>query len=84
MVDQKLEHVLREHLPDIDSAEPLDPGSALIELGVDSLRLVEFIVALEDSFDIVIPDEEMLAENFDTIGSVSSLVSRLLAAVAKG
>ena len=38
------------------------------DLDADSLDAVEVIMALEDEFDIEIPDEE--AENFKTIGHI--------------
>jgi acyl carrier protein len=79
-VDEKLQGVLRSHLPEATQDGPLAPDSTLVDLGIDSLRLVEFIIALEDSFQIAIPDEEMLANNFNTVGTVSTLVNRILTA----
>lgn len=38
------------------------------ELGVDSVDLMEFIINLEEAFDIEIPDEDM--DNFKTISDV--------------
>lgn len=38
------------------------------DLDADSLDAVEVIMALEDEFDIEIPDED--AENFKTIGDI--------------
>jgi acyl carrier protein len=78
MIDEKLGNVLLNHLPDAARDEPLRPEATLVDLGIDSVRLVEFIIDLEDSFGVVIPDEAMLAENFSTVGAVSALVDRLL------
>ena len=38
------------------------------DLGADSLDVVEFIMALEEAFDIEIPDED--AEKFKNVGDV--------------
>jgi acyl carrier protein len=79
-IDEKLRSVLRSHLPEAAPDGPLAPDSTLVDLGIDSLRLVEFIIDLEDRFQIAIPDEEMLANNFNTVGTVSTLVNRILTA----
>jgi acyl carrier protein len=79
-IDEKLQNVLRSHLPEAAPDGPLALDSTLVELGIDSLRLVEFIIDLEDTFQIAIPDEEMLADNFNTVGTVSTLLNRILAA----
>jgi acyl carrier protein len=46
------------------------------DLGADSLTLVEVIMALEDRFDVVIPDER--SERVETVGDVFELLSELL------
>lgn len=83
MIDRKLNDILLQHLPEAPANKSLSTEQSLVDLGIDSLRLVELIVNLEDSFGIVIPDEEMLAENFSTVGSVSNLVNRVLSAGAE-
>ena len=42
------------------------------ELGVDSVDLMEFIINLEEAFDIEIPDEDM--DNFKTISDVVAYI----------
>lgn len=46
------------------------------DLGADSLDVVEFIMQLEDSFDIEIPDEE--AEHLTTVGSIVTYLDEKL------
>lgn len=43
------------------------------DLGADSLDTVEFIMSLEDEFDVEISDEE--AEKITTVGHVVALVT---------
>jgi acyl carrier protein len=78
MIEEKLHGVLRAHLPAASAEAPLSADDSLTDLGIDSLRLVEFIIDLEETFQIAIPDEEMLAKNFQTVGTVSTLVGRIL------
>jgi acyl carrier protein len=46
--------------------------------GVDSLGFVELRVQCEERLGVTIPDELFSPENFETLGSVVSLVERLL------
>lgn len=81
-METKLHAVLRGHMPADVGPDRLDPDDKLVDLGIDSLRLVELIIALEEEFQVLIPDEEMLAENFQNVGTVAALVDRLAAAAA--
>ena len=45
------------------------------DLGADSLDVVELVMALEERFDIEIPDEE--AENLSTVGDAVRFVENL-------
>ncbi len=47
------------------------------DLEVDSLGVVELLMALEDEFGVQIPDEE--AENIGTVGQAVDLVATKLA-----
>jgi len=42
---------------------------------LDSMALTEFVTALEETFGIVIDDEDMTERNFETIGAVVRLVA---------
>ena len=46
------------------------------DLEVDSLGVVELLMALEDNFDVKIPDEE--AEKITTVGEAADLVGQKL------
>ena len=46
------------------------------DLDVDSLGVVELLMALEDNFDVKIPDEE--AEKITTVGEAAEMVSQKL------
>jgi len=47
-------------------------SSSLEDLGFDSLDLLEFVMAIEDDFDIELHDEEI--EQFTTLQSVFDVV----------
>jgi acyl carrier protein len=53
--------------------EELAPGASFIDdLGADSLDIVELVMAMEEEFDIEIPDDD--AEKIQTIGDVIGYV----------
>ncbi|TCO79006.1 acyl carrier protein [Marinisporobacter balticus] len=57
----------------LDNADHITPKTSLMkDLEADSLDAVEIIMALEDEFDIEIPDEE--AEKFKNIGDITKYI----------
>ena len=65
---EKIKDIIVEQL-DLEDANSLTMETSLKEdLDADSLDAVEVIMALEEEFDIEIPDDE--AENFKTIGDI--------------
>ncbi len=46
---------------------------------LDSLAIVELVVALEEHFDIVVEDEDVTGEAFATVASLASLVAQRVA-----
>ena len=50
----------------------IKPESKFSELGIDSLDAVEIIMAIEEEFDIEVPDEE--AEKFQIVGDIVKYV----------
>lgn len=45
---------------------------------IDSLSLFEFIVNLEEKFDINFSDEEISAPEFETVGGLTQMIQRKL------
>ena len=57
----------------LDGEKITDGASFEEDLEVDSLGVVELLMALEDEFGVKIPDEE--AENIGTVGEAVDLVA---------
>jgi acyl carrier protein len=48
----------------------------LILVGLDSMKTINLVVELEEEFDIVIDDNDLLFENFSTISRILDLISQ--------
>jgi acyl carrier protein len=59
----------------------LQPGSALLGAipELDSMAVIGLITALEEHFGITVNDDEISAEVFETLGSLSAFVDSKLA-----
>ena len=56
---------------------------SLFELGlIDSMAVVRTIAFCERTFAVVIPDEELLPENFETVRSIAATVQRVASRAA--
>ena len=70
-VSSRLTQVLVTELG-LDESKINDEASFEEDLEVDSLGVVELLMALEDEFGVKIPDEE--AENIHTVGQAVDMV----------
>jgi len=61
---EKVKQIIAEQLG-VDEAEITPTASFVDDLGADSLDTVELVMALEEAFDIEIPDED--AEKIRTV-----------------
>ncbi len=64
-IESKVKEIIVENLG-VDVATVSPQASFVNDLGADSLDTVELVMALEEEFDIEIPDEE--AEKIQTVG----------------
>ena len=56
----------------------INAGQELKAAGLDSFSIVEILLFIERKFGFVIPDEQLLPENFKTIHSIALLVHTYL------
>lgn len=50
----------------------------LSTLGMDSITFIRVVVALEEEFDIEIPDEKLLLTEMNTISKMTEVISAVL------
>ena len=62
----------------LSTPRPLNDDMLLIEdLGMDSLRLMNLVLDIEDEFGISFDDGNLLFENFNRIGDLRDIIEKL-------
>ena len=77
-----IKSVLRDTLQLGDRAQAFDASTPLFGSlpELDSMAVVTVITAIEDRFDIIVDDDDISAETFETVGSLAEFVDGKLAA----
>ena len=71
---EKLLEILTDLHPDVD----FDTEERLIDDGIlDSFDIVTLIAEIDDVFDIAVPAEQLVPENFNSAKSIFALLERL-------
>ncbi|MCL2340706.1 MAG: acyl carrier protein [Proteobacteria bacterium] len=73
-VQDKMIDIIVEQLS-VDRDKVVPGASFIDDLGADSLDLVELIMAMEEEFDVEIPDEE--AEKIVTVQNAIDFVNKI-------
>jgi acyl carrier protein len=70
-LEQRVSEIIVEQLG-VAKEEVVPEASFIDDLGADSLDIVELVMAMEEEFDIEIPDDD--AEKIQTIGDAVSYI----------
>ena len=73
-IDQQMVDIIVEQLS-VEKDKVVLNASFVDDLGADSLDLVELIMAMEEEFDVEIPDEE--AEKINTVQNAIDYINKL-------
>jgi|RhiMethySRZTD1v2_1073278.scaffolds.fasta_scaffold218908_2 acyl carrier protein len=73
-IEHRLSRVLLERLGDRVTAEEIQSDVPLVKdgLGLDSVALLEFVVGIEEEFDLMLDDSAVTIEHFRTLGSLAA------------
>ena len=71
-VNPKVKEIIVEQLG-VDPEKVKPEASFIDDLGADSLDIVELVMAMEEEFDLEIPDED--AEKLKTVNDVQSYLT---------
>ena len=76
-VEEKIKKIICEQL-DVAEKDVVPEASFVDDLGADSLDQVELIMAMEEEFDVSIPDEDA-----EKIGTVQNAIDYIKKAIEK-
>jgi len=69
------DYLLRNYLFTDDQSK-LDSGASLLEKGIiDSTGIMEVILFLEEEFGVVVEDDELILENFDSVDNLVKFIN---------
>ena len=71
-IEAKVKSIIADQLG-VSEDEIKTDSSFIEDLGADSLDIVELVMAMEEEFEIEIPDEE--AENIKTVGDAVTYIN---------
>ena len=72
-VESQIIEIICEQL-DVEASEVDASKSFMDDLGADSLAIVELVLALEEKFDVKIPDDEV--DGLQTVGHAVSYITQ--------
>ena len=71
MVFDKVKELISEQL-DVKADDITEASNIQDDLGADSLDVVDLVMALEDEFDVEIPEDQV--ENMKTVGDIVKFI----------
>jgi len=80
-MEQELTELVRTEI--LDTAEPLTPQSDLFAAGLDSMGIMQLLLAIEDKFGVAIDPADLSRENFSTGEKIATLVAEKQAAASR-
>lgn len=72
-METELIEILRTEV--LDTPDPLTPQSDLFAAGLDSMGIMQLLLAIEDRFGVAIDPADLSRENFSTAGKIAALVA---------
>jgi acyl carrier protein len=62
----------------VDTALIFDAETSFSSIGIDSLSIIELVLFIERKFNVVLPEEELIPENFQSAKSLALCTYRYL------
>jgi acyl carrier protein len=77
LVPRRFQDLVRPHLPYADEGE-LSADAELATLGLDSMGVVQLLAAIEEGYQLELPDELLDQDSFTTVGTLWRTVATAL------
>jgi len=75
---ERLTRLLRKHLTFLAPGQELPPEASLRELGLNSMNAINLLLEIEEEFGVVVPDELLVADTFQSLTALESVIASLL------
>lgn len=82
MVGTKVAQVVHDIALRNGIKSPISETAGLVDSGLNSIAMVDLMLAIEAAFDIAIPPSFLTPENFRSIATIEAVMSRLSAVAA--
>ena len=77
-IEERLEAFIRTQFAIAPSDTRFSRSALLFENGyVDSVGAVELLAFVQDTFGVVVPDEELFSDEFSTIEGIGTIIGRV-------
>jgi acyl carrier protein len=76
-IEDRVRQLLREQGTLTADPDSLTQDDDLYEAGLTSLSAVDLMLALEQEFDFLVPDDSLNRRTFASIGSIAAMVQRV-------
>lgn len=74
-IESSVEKFILDELLSGSRTQKIDPDESLVASGVlDSLSLLRLITFLEENFNVIVDDDEVVSENFETLNVIKAFV----------
>ena len=75
---ERLIAIVRQILGPGAASSPMPIDARFSELGLNSIKMVSLMLAIETEFELAIPQDDITPENFTSIATVESMIDRIL------
>lgn len=75
---ERLIAIVRQILGPAAACSPMPIDARFSELGLNSIKMVSLMLAIETEFELAIPQDDITPENFTSIATVESMIDRIL------
>lgn len=79
ITDDSFEQLLRRHLKYLKAGDELEADAELKPLGLDSMASLDLLFDIEDTFEVVMPDEYLNEQTFATGSALRAAVEKVAA-----
>ena len=74
-INRKLKRILLSLIGDsIFDMETIQYVDLLDDAQMDSLMFISIVIEIEESFDIIVPDDKMVMEKFRTLSEIAQII----------